>query len=1006
MTDVFISYAHEDMRFVRLLHDALRKKDEREIWVDWQGIPPSAEWLREIYAAIEAATCFIFVISPDSLASRVCGLELAHAELHNKRIIAVVRRDLNTLDDNPLSVPEAVGKINWIFCRDSDSFEKALRQVIESLDTDLEHVRSHARLTVRAVEWQASGSENGFLLHGEDLENARRWLDNCGAKEPGASLLQQTYIEASRRRAADNLAARTLVEFPDNPELALLLVEAAVTELAATPTCKFALRMALANYPLRVSLPTDHDEILGAAWSPDGSRLVTIGQDGKAHTWNVWTGVELSVFTKHGAKVTTIAWSSDSAWIVTGSEDGSARIWNPLTEIELAVLSHDTITEAVVSVAWSEDGSRVLTAPKKGRTAIWKIAEPNAEPLWLGHSLWLVAARWNLTTNRVLLLTGSEGVVSFDAVSGTPLFGLRLARPGVRDGVWSRDGSLIATCSGSRAHVWSGQNGALLSELAGHGSDVTSLAFDPTGARLATASTDRTVRIWDPRTGDEMRRLSRHENSVLSVSWSPDGKRLLTVAADRTARIWDAARERQLVEFREGSSSQHVGAWSPNGTHVATFGSNNSCRIYAAYPGDWSFGLVAPTSEGFTKGDDDKLLLVRWMGTSQILTIWRGGSVKLHDSETGSLKCQSMVGEHLTGALVSPDGSQLLTVGESRMLRTLTLAASTKLVSLGAPDNTVPAFHWSPDSSRVLVISTDGRISVADASSGALITEIKPRRRPQPGEKPAASWSPDGTRFLSFFEFTQTEAVRVWNATTADQLTYISAADLSQLWYAEWSPGGRWIVIVAGTVRLIDPDSSEVKRVLSPGEDFFSSAVSFSPDCAHALIGLASGVVEIWELEGSAGPRHFRGHEDRVHFGVWSADGTQVLTVSNDATARVWNATNGELITTLRGHDGPLWNARWSADEQLILTRSSDHSARIWDAKSGEPIVRIGGIDDPVEQAEWHPLGRRVLVQTATGAWIWDIDVGLERLLSKTRSRVSRQLTPEERRSYGMPVAR
>ena len=112
MADVFVSYAREDIEFVRGLHAALGS--ERKIWVDWAGIPPSADWLREIHAAIEAAPSFIFVISPDSLASRVCGQELDHAALHKKRIIAVVHRDPETHNGEQQSVPAAVSKINWI----------------------------------------------------------------------------------------------------------------------------------------------------------------------------------------------------------------------------------------------------------------------------------------------------------------------------------------------------------------------------------------------------------------------------------------------------------------------------------------------------------------------------------------------------------------------------------------------------------------------------------------------------------------------------------------------------------------------------------------------------------------------------------------------------------------------------------------------------------------------------------------------------------------------------
>jgi hypothetical protein len=68
MNELFLSYARENKAFVRKLYDALSRTDY-ESWVDWEGIPPSAEWLQEISSAIEAAQAFIFVISPDSVAS-------------------------------------------------------------------------------------------------------------------------------------------------------------------------------------------------------------------------------------------------------------------------------------------------------------------------------------------------------------------------------------------------------------------------------------------------------------------------------------------------------------------------------------------------------------------------------------------------------------------------------------------------------------------------------------------------------------------------------------------------------------------------------------------------------------------------------------------------------------------------------------------------------------------------------------------------------------------------
>jgi hypothetical protein len=57
MADVFVSYSRKDMDFVRKLHDALAEHNW-QAWVDWQDIPPSAEWLKEILQASRPLTTF------------------------------------------------------------------------------------------------------------------------------------------------------------------------------------------------------------------------------------------------------------------------------------------------------------------------------------------------------------------------------------------------------------------------------------------------------------------------------------------------------------------------------------------------------------------------------------------------------------------------------------------------------------------------------------------------------------------------------------------------------------------------------------------------------------------------------------------------------------------------------------------------------------------------------------------------------------------------------------
>jgi hypothetical protein len=145
VADVFISYSRKDSAFVRRLHEALTAAG-RDSWVDWEDIPPTAQWRSEIYAAVEAADAFVFIISPDSLASKVCGEEVAHAVQHNKRIIPLLYRP----PDDTTHIDEAIASHNWIYCRDSDDFDAALQTLNTALDTDLSYVRAHTRLLVRA----------------------------------------------------------------------------------------------------------------------------------------------------------------------------------------------------------------------------------------------------------------------------------------------------------------------------------------------------------------------------------------------------------------------------------------------------------------------------------------------------------------------------------------------------------------------------------------------------------------------------------------------------------------------------------------------------------------------------------------------------------------------------------------------------------------------------------------------------------------------------------------
>ncbi|MEM6530126.1 MAG: TIR domain-containing protein, partial [Chloroflexota bacterium] len=201
LSDVMISYSRRDKDFVEKLERAIRKTG-REIWIDWEDIPPTVDWWEEIKAGIEAAHTIVFVVSPDSVHSEVCYREIAHAVDMNKRIVPVLRREVPKEDIlNPNIMHPSVASHNWIMFRESDDQRKAFMTLLKSLETDIRHVNQHTRLLVRATDWDEKGRPNSLLLRGDDLRHAENWLAESGGAGVSPTQLQIEYITLSRRAA-------------------------------------------------------------------------------------------------------------------------------------------------------------------------------------------------------------------------------------------------------------------------------------------------------------------------------------------------------------------------------------------------------------------------------------------------------------------------------------------------------------------------------------------------------------------------------------------------------------------------------------------------------------------------------------------------------------------------------------------------------------------------------------------------------------------------------------
>lgn len=102
---IFVSYARQDEDKATELHDKLTVA-EHDVWFDHE-LRGGQEWWDVILDRIESSDLFIFVVSPDSMRSRACGLEAGYADALDRPIVPIQVRPTELA-----KMPDAIQKIN------------------------------------------------------------------------------------------------------------------------------------------------------------------------------------------------------------------------------------------------------------------------------------------------------------------------------------------------------------------------------------------------------------------------------------------------------------------------------------------------------------------------------------------------------------------------------------------------------------------------------------------------------------------------------------------------------------------------------------------------------------------------------------------------------------------------------------------------------------------------------------------------------------------------------
>jgi len=447
------------------------------------------------------------------------------------------------------------------------------------------------------------------------------------------------------------------------------------------PTAEGAKPSVLGRHPA----PSAVDVVVAS--SPDGKKVFSADNEGRAFIWDAASGSSIPVRAR--APVYAVSFSPDAKHAATAGDDGHVQIWSAATG---ALVNDLTLGDKqLFSVQFSADSRHVVTAGEEHVVQIADVASGQELSRMAGGS----AVRAVFTTKGKVASAGADGKVQ----EWAPLEVRAPSTPAGTVTAPSFGGDREQVVSGDLdggVQLWDPAKGERA--LPGH-ADPSYTAQSPDGSLVMSVSEDETARAYDVRRGTPVAldlpdvayyavavsdggriavagdadardaypivvqevdgrgrmQLKGHTGEIVALDFSPDGTHLISGSNDGTARIWDLETGRGRTLAADSESVRWV-SYSADNERVATAGADGTIRLWPVAGGDpvLLVGHEGPlnTAEFNRRGD-------------RIVSTGLDGTVRVWDAAGGDTLVVLFRhrGTDGTGAAFSADGRHVVSSG-------------------------------------------------------------------------------------------------------------------------------------------------------------------------------------------------------------------------------------------------------------------------------------------------------------------------------------------------------